>query len=88
MGVTIWKAVIYNLVMETEVYSVVSKEEGCSTPKHSGYRIPTRDQPPPPPRKKPFYVCGEKRETPKKGYFHPPDLDHVFVTTQPHEVWV
>ncbi|CAI9770857.1 unnamed protein product [Fraxinus pennsylvanica] len=73
------------LVMEIEVYSGLTEEEGCSTPKQIGYRIPVRAQPPPPPRKKPYYVCGEKRGTPKNGYFHPPDLDHIFAMNPTHK---
>ncbi|CAA2981653.1 Hypothetical predicted protein [Olea europaea subsp. europaea] len=78
--------------MEIQVYSglteAVPVEEGCSTPKHSGCRIPVRDLPPSPPRKKPYYVCAGKREAPKNGYFHPPDLDHIFAMPPRHKACV
>ncbi|KAK7325024.1 hypothetical protein VNO77_29043 [Canavalia gladiata] len=53
---------------------------GCSTPKRWECRIPTALVPPPPPKKKPFSF-GKKRDPPKNGYFHPPDLDQLFSVT-------
>ncbi|KAJ1406911.1 hypothetical protein SESBI_24723 [Sesbania bispinosa] len=50
---------------------------GCSTPKRWECQIPTALVPPPPPRKKPFSF-GKKRDPPKNGFFHPPDLEELF----------
>ncbi|KAK6646078.1 hypothetical protein PHAVU_L007143 [Phaseolus vulgaris] len=54
----------------------------CSTPDRWDCRIPAALAPPPPPKKKPFSF-GMKREAPKNGYFHPPDLDQLFSLVLP-----
>ncbi|KAK7292952.1 hypothetical protein RJT34_15810 [Clitoria ternatea] len=55
-----------------------SWEDECRTPRLVQNQIPTVFIcPPPPPRKKP--VAGKRRPPPKEGYFHPPDLDSLFV---------
>lgn len=52
----------------------MEEDEGCTTPKR---RIPAAVVcPPPPPRKKP--MTGNKRDPPKNGFFHSPDLDALF----------
>ncbi|GFS39180.1 hypothetical protein Acr_00g0061500 [Actinidia rufa] len=67
--------------METEEWSeVVAEEEreGCWTPKHSGCRIPAAASVCPQPPKKKRYSCRGRREPPKNGYFHPPELEIFF----------
>lgn len=54
----------------------------CSTPNRLDCRIPAALAPPPPPKKKPFSF-GKKRQPPKSGYFHPPDLDQLFSLVLP-----
>lgn len=61
---------------------VEERNGGCSTPKRWDCRIPTALVPPPPPKKKPFSF-GKKREAPKNGYFHPPDLEELFSVLPP-----
>ncbi|KAM6550972.1 hypothetical protein CsatB_000780 [Cannabis sativa] len=51
--------------------------EDCTTPKRRECRIPETFVCPPPPKKK--SMSGTKRQPPKNGYFHPPDLDSLFV---------
>ncbi|XAR60632.1 hypothetical protein NMG60_11034085 [Bertholletia excelsa] len=56
---------------------VVAEEEGCMTPKHGELQIPAAMVCPPPPKKKRHLLNG-KREPPKNGYFHPPELESIF----------
>ncbi|KAG6418007.1 hypothetical protein SASPL_120205 [Salvia splendens] len=67
--------------METGSSSCWVAEEGCCTPKRG---IPARTTPPPPPRKKPV----EKKNSPKGGYFEPPDLEQLFVALRRAEACV
>lgn len=52
-----------SVAVDQELPWMMSEQVGCATP----------------PRKKPVVSCGEKREPPKNGYFHPPDLESLFV---------
>ncbi|KAG1365794.1 cyclin-dependent protein kinase inhibitor SMR4-like [Cocos nucifera] len=53
--------------------------EGWETPKRVECRIPAVLPCPPPPKKKsPAGTLGKRRDPPKNGYFHPPDLEAVF----------
>ncbi|KAJ4725777.1 Cyclin-dependent kinase inhibitor [Melia azedarach] len=61
---------------EANVQTIVIRE-GCSTPTRNECRIPAVTACPPPPRKKPFSF-GKKRDPPKNGYFHPPELELLF----------
>ncbi|WOL11163.1 hypothetical protein Cni_G19924 [Canna indica] len=56
---------------------------GWATPKRGECRIPAAIRCPPPPRKKKWYptaagALGMRRDPPRKGYFHPPDLEALF----------
>ncbi|KAJ8471089.1 hypothetical protein OPV22_025432 [Ensete ventricosum] len=52
---------------------------GWETPRRAECRIPAAIRCPPPPRKKsPAMAFGKRRDPPKNGYFHPPDLEALF----------
>ncbi|WOL09280.1 hypothetical protein Cni_G18033 [Canna indica] len=53
---------------------------GWETPRRAECRIPAAPiRCPPPPRKKsPALASGKRRDPPKNGYFHPPDLELLF----------
>ncbi|XP_052176096.1 cyclin-dependent protein kinase inhibitor SMR4 [Diospyros lotus] len=53
------------------------EEDYCTTPKHKESRIPAASECPPAPKKKKS-SSRIKREPPKSGYFHPPDLEALF----------
>ncbi|KAI5665986.1 hypothetical protein M9H77_15839 [Catharanthus roseus] len=73
--------------MEAAEFEVIMEEEaeGCSTPKREEYKIPMMSAPPPPPRKKrcDWGGGGMKKETPKNGYFNPPDDLELLFTMPP-----
>ncbi|CAL9763463.1 unnamed protein product, partial [Musa acuminata subsp. burmannicoides] len=57
---------------------------GWETPKRGDCRIPAAIRCPPPPRKKKRCptaagALGKRRGPPRNGYFHPPDLEALFV---------
>ncbi|CAF2261099.1 hypothetical protein BRARA_H02921 [Brassica rapa] len=51
---------------------------GCKTPTREECRIPVCPPCPPPVRRKRSIHFGKKRETPKNGYFQPPELELFF----------
>ncbi|XP_020099870.1 cyclin-dependent protein kinase inhibitor SMR4-like [Ananas comosus] len=59
--------------------------EGWETPKRAECRIPAvLPCPPPPARKRASAVgVGRRRDPPKNGYFHPPDLEALFAAAPP-----
>ena len=64
----------------------VAVEEGWETPKRGEYRIPAVMPCPPPPRKRsPAAGYGKRRDPPKNGYFHPPDLESLFAVAPRRE---
>ena len=61
-------------------------EEECTTPKNQECQIQAPLECPPAPRKKKAEnrAATKRKQQPKNGFFHPPDLDSIFaVTTAP-----
>ncbi|XP_042425760.1 cyclin-dependent protein kinase inhibitor SMR4-like [Zingiber officinale] len=66
---------------EEEEEEMATTACGWETPKRAECRIPTPVRCPAPPKKKALVAAagfGKRREPPKNGYFHPPDLEAVF----------
>lgn len=66
---------------ETEEEEMATTACGWETPKRAECRIPTPVRCPAPPKKKAVVAAagfGKRREPPKNGYFHPPDLEALF----------
>ncbi|KVI03614.1 hypothetical protein Ccrd_018080 [Cynara cardunculus var. scolymus] len=57
---------------------VAVAEEGCATPKHERYRIPSLPLICPPPPKKKRWSAGGERQPPKNGYFRSPEIEIFF----------
>ena len=67
-------------------FEMDERSEGrCTTPKRRECQIPVVLVCPPPPKKK--TASGMKRDPPKNGYFHPPDLDALFTMPPRREAW-
>ena len=63
-------------MIEYGIEAAMAEKEGCATPRRRESQI-TVAECPPAPRKKPFSYK-KKHETPKNGYFNPPDLELIF----------
>ncbi|KAJ9540023.1 hypothetical protein OSB04_026529 [Centaurea solstitialis] len=60
-----------------------SADEGCRTPKRSGFRVPMKC--PPAPKKKAAHL--KQKKPPANGYFQSPDLEVFFAMARRREAY-